>query len=65
APSIPYRDFTATEARFSVLTRTHPEAAERFLRSAQKQVKTRFFLYEQLAQLAMANMEERPEQSSE
>jgi pyruvate-ferredoxin/flavodoxin oxidoreductase len=52
-PSIPYRDFISTETRFSVLNRTHPEAAERFLRLAQKHVQTRFSLYEQLAHLAV------------
>ena len=29
-PSMPVADFLAAEARFSVLTRTHPERAERF-----------------------------------
>jgi len=53
APSIPYRDFINTETRFSLLTRTHPEAAERFLQLAQKHVNTRFGLYEQLAHLAV------------
>jgi pyruvate-ferredoxin/flavodoxin oxidoreductase len=56
-PSIPYRDFVATETRFSVLQRTHPEAAERFLRQAQKQAESKFFLYEQLAHLAVQNAE--------
>jgi len=60
-PSIPYRDFVNTETRFSVLQRTHPEAAERFLRLAQKRVKSRFFLYQQLAHLAVAHAEERVE----
>ena len=58
APSIPYGDFIATETRFTVLQRTHPEAAERFLRQAQKLVETRFTLYEQLAGLAMAKAPE-------
>ncbi len=53
APSIPYRDFIGTETRFSVLNRTHPDAAERFLRQAQRHVETRFQLYEQLASLAV------------
>ncbi len=53
APSIPYRDFINTETRFSVLARTHPEAAERFLRQAQDHVATRFQLYEQMAHLAV------------
>ncbi|NEV63604.1 pyruvate:ferredoxin (flavodoxin) oxidoreductase [Thiorhodococcus minor] len=52
-PSIPYRDFINTETRFSLLTKTHPEAAEHFLNLAQKHVKTRFTLYEQLAHLAV------------
>jgi pyruvate-ferredoxin/flavodoxin oxidoreductase len=60
-PSIPYRDFVNTETRFSVLQRTHPEAAERFLRQAQQQVKSRFFLYEQLAHLAVRHAEETAE----
>ena len=53
APSLPYRDFINSETRFNLLTRTHPEAAERFLRLAQKHVDTRFSLYEQLAHLAV------------
>ena len=56
-PSIPYRDFIATEARFSVLNHTHPEDAERFLRLAQRHVETRFSLYQQLAHLAVAKQE--------
>ena len=56
-PSLPYRDFIGTETRFSVLAKTHPEDAERFLRLAQKHVETRFRLYEQLAHLAAAKQE--------
>jgi pyruvate-ferredoxin/flavodoxin oxidoreductase len=52
-PSIPYRDFVASETRFSLLNRTHPEAAERYLQLAQKHVRTHFTLYEQLAHLAV------------
>ncbi len=61
APTVPYRDFISTETRFSVLQRTHPDAAERFLQQAQKQVKTRFHLYEQLAHLAVQHAPEPPE----
>ncbi|MBB1073551.1 pyruvate:ferredoxin (flavodoxin) oxidoreductase [Rhodoferax sp. 4810] len=53
APSIAYRDFINTETRFNVLTRTHPEAAERFLQLAQRHIETKFSLYEQLAHLAV------------
>ncbi|MCG7903354.1 pyruvate:ferredoxin (flavodoxin) oxidoreductase [Candidatus Thiodiazotropha endoloripes] len=56
-PSIPYRDFASSETRFSVLQRTHPEASEKFLRQAQQQIKSRYRLYEQLAQLAMQKAE--------
>ncbi len=61
-PSIPYRDFASTETRFSVLQRIDPAASERFLRTAQQQVKSRFTLYQQLASLAVANAEEKPEE---
>jgi len=50
-PSIPYKDFITTEARFSMLFRSHPEEAERFLAQAQTQVNNRFRHYEQLAGL--------------
>ncbi|MCU0767635.1 MAG: pyruvate:ferredoxin (flavodoxin) oxidoreductase [Gammaproteobacteria bacterium] len=53
-PSIPYRDFASSETRFSVLFRTHPDAAERFLKQAQRDIRSRFQLYEQLAHLAVA-----------
>ncbi|MCB1925789.1 MAG: pyruvate:ferredoxin (flavodoxin) oxidoreductase, partial [Gammaproteobacteria bacterium] len=52
-PSIPYRDFAMSETRFAVLERTHPEAAHRFMETAQHQSKAKFHLYEQLAKLAV------------
>jgi pyruvate-ferredoxin/flavodoxin oxidoreductase len=61
-PSIPLRDFVSTETRFSVLERTRPAAAEHFLRQAQKEAESKFFLYEQLAHLAMQNTPAKPEQ---
>ena len=63
-PSIPYRDYLASETRFSVLNRTHPDDAERFLKLAQKHVETKYSLYEQLAHLAWQKAEkpvEKPE----
>ncbi|MES9832047.1 MAG: pyruvate:ferredoxin (flavodoxin) oxidoreductase [Candidatus Thiodiazotropha sp. DIVDIV] len=56
-PSISYRDFASTEARFSILQRTQPEASEKFMRHAQSQIKTRYQLYKQLADLAMEQNE--------
>jgi pyruvate-ferredoxin/flavodoxin oxidoreductase len=52
-PSVPYRDFAMSETRFAVLERTHPEAAHRFMDAAQHQIRAKFHLYEQLAQLAV------------
>jgi pyruvate-ferredoxin/flavodoxin oxidoreductase len=64
-PSIPYRDFVASETRFSVLNRTHPDAAERYLQLAQKRVETHFSLYEQLAHLAVQKAPEKAEKPAE
>jgi pyruvate-ferredoxin/flavodoxin oxidoreductase len=57
APSIPYRDFAFTETRFSMLERSHPDLAERYMREAQRHVESRHRLYEQLAQLAVYRAE--------
>ncbi len=51
APSIPYRNFIETEIRFSMLWRTHPEQAEKFLAQSQQEVLHRYHYYEQLASL--------------
>ena len=45
-PSMPVADFIATEARFAVLARTHPERAERLLRLAQADVDERWRYYQ-------------------
>jgi len=52
-PSVPYRDFAATEARFSMLSHTHPDDAERYLHEAQRIISSRYRWYAQLAQLAV------------
>jgi len=51
-PSIPVRDFTASEARFAILGRTHPERSERLLREIQADVDERWRYYEQLAAMS-------------
>jgi len=51
-PSIPYEDFAASETRFAVLQRTHPDDALRYTKLAQKHIKAKFSLYEQLAHIA-------------
>jgi pyruvate-ferredoxin/flavodoxin oxidoreductase len=49
APSIPIADFVATEARFAVLQRTHPERAAELAVLAQADADERWRYYEQLA----------------
>jgi pyruvate-ferredoxin/flavodoxin oxidoreductase len=50
-PSIPYREFTGNETRFSMLWRSHPEAAEQFLHDSQVEAASHYHHYEQLAGL--------------
>jgi pyruvate-ferredoxin/flavodoxin oxidoreductase len=49
APSIPIRDFVATETRFAVLARTHPERAAELAELAQADADERWHYYQQLA----------------
>lgn len=53
APSISFREFARTEARFTVLERQHPEAAERFMVQAEKDAKLRHQEYLELAAMAL------------
>ena len=48
-PAIPLAAFVATETRFAILQRTHPERAEHLLALAQADVDERWRYYEQLA----------------
>ena len=50
-PSIPLRGFAATETRFAVLARTHPEQAEHLQALAQADIDERWHYYEQLADI--------------
>jgi pyruvate-ferredoxin/flavodoxin oxidoreductase len=49
APSIPIADFVATETRFAVLQRTHPERAAELAELAQADADERWHYYQQLA----------------
>jgi pyruvate-ferredoxin/flavodoxin oxidoreductase len=49
APSIPVADFAATETRFAILARTHPDRARELAVLAQADVDERWRYYEQLA----------------
>ncbi len=54
-PSQPIKAFMESETRFAMLSRSHPEAAQRFLAEAQKQAEHRFKIYQELAQLHAAD----------
>ncbi len=49
APSIPIADFVATETRFAVLQRTHPDRAAQLADLAQADADERWHYYQQLA----------------
>ena len=51
APSIPIKDFVATEARFAILARTNPQRAAELAELAQADASERWRYYEQLAGL--------------
>jgi len=51
APSMPYEEFIKSETRFSMLWRSHPEEAERYLKLAQSEVQHRYQYYKQLSEL--------------
>ncbi len=49
APSIPVKEFVSSEARFAILSRTHPERAKELHELIQADVTERWHYYEQLA----------------
>ena len=51
-PSIPYREFVESEARFAMLWNADPERAESLLGEAEHEVTERYFRYQQLAAMA-------------
>ena len=48
-PQIPLEDYIYNENRYRILTRTHPEEAEKLLKSAQELVEMRWHTYEHMA----------------
>jgi pyruvate-ferredoxin/flavodoxin oxidoreductase len=50
-PSIPLRDFVASEARFAILERSDPERARHLLTLAQADAEERWRFYQQMAQV--------------
>ena len=63
-PDIPYSDFAKTETRFSLLQRTHPEAAAKLMTEAQHEVTVRFHRYQQLAGLSFEEEAEADEEAT-
>ena len=56
-PKIPLKDYYRTEARFSMLWRSHPDVAERLLEEEQQAVLDRYHHLEQLASLPVESEE--------
>jgi len=48
-PSIPLSEYAYNENRYRVLKQTHPEEAEKLMRSAQEQIENRWQTYEHMA----------------
>ena len=63
-PTLPFRDFASTEARFSVLWRSHPDAAERMLRQTESDIAALYRHYEQLAAMPGASKRSAEEDKS-
>ncbi|MBN1658782.1 MAG: hypothetical protein JXA93_10290, partial [Anaerolineae bacterium] len=49
APKLPLEDYIYTETRFKMLQQSNPEEAKRLLKLAQKDVKSRWRMYQQMA----------------
>lgn len=50
-PTVPFADFAATEARFSMLARANPDAADGLMAQAQTDIDDRWHLYEQMVEV--------------
>jgi pyruvate-ferredoxin/flavodoxin oxidoreductase len=51
APSIPFKEFARTEARFDMLARANPERAEDLFALAQRDIDNRWHFYEQMVEV--------------
>jgi pyruvate-ferredoxin/flavodoxin oxidoreductase len=49
-PTIPLREYAYNEMRYKILTKTHPEEAEKLMQMAQETVNRRWHTYEHLSQ---------------
>ncbi len=57
-PKINLKDYAYTETRYKMLTKLKPKAAGELIEKAQKEVTSRWALYEQMAQMSYKNGEE-------
>jgi pyruvate-ferredoxin/flavodoxin oxidoreductase len=48
-PSIPLKEYAYNEMRYRILTKTHPEEAEKLMQSAQESIELRWQTYEHMA----------------
>ncbi len=51
APTMPFREFAMTEARFAMLARSNPEVADELFTEAQHDIDNRWHLYEQMVEV--------------
>jgi pyruvate-ferredoxin/flavodoxin oxidoreductase len=51
APTVPFAEFAASEARFALLKRANPEHAQELLDRAQRDIDDRWHLYEQMVHI--------------
>jgi pyruvate-ferredoxin/flavodoxin oxidoreductase len=56
-PSIPLSEYAYNENRYRVLKQTHPEEAEKLMRSAQEQIENRWQTYEHMAEQGPAKFQ--------
>ena len=52
---MPFKDYAYMETRYKMLTKIDPKAANKLIETAQKDVRARWALYEQMAQLSYGN----------
>ena len=64
APKISLKDYAYKETRYSMLTKSNPEAAERLMQEAEAEVKARWQYYEQLAGLSFGDNDKTDEESA-
>ena len=57
-PTLPLKEFANKEARFAMLARSDPERAELLMEQAQREVQDRWHLYEQMAGIERATIDE-------